>query len=468
MVSISKLVNNGLTLASSGQIFENLAVPQQAASEQYLLLNQLFGAGPYIQHPGYSISTDIPETCELQQVQLLQRHNERMPSHGDGTTLKNLYDKLMDYNQTFNGALNFLNDYEYFVPDSDLYDLETSPSNSKGPFSGTTNSLRHGSSFRSKYNDLYNSSQPLNIFTVNSDRVHQTADYFARGFLGDHYSDSNVNFVVLTEDEDIGANSLTPKYSCPNYSDYIDNDYINGFDSSYLNDILSRLTDDNPKLDLTTGDVSNLFKYCAYETNVKGFSSFCTLFSNEEFIRNSYKNDLSRYNNYGQGNNLSRWAASELLNASLTLLTQDSPESNNGNIWLSFTHDTDIETFHSALGIVEPENDLPNDYVPFPSPYKLTHIVPQGSRTYTEKYKCSNNETYIRYILNDSVIPMKKCNDGPGFSCKLEKFKEYIEDRLGGNSFAEACQIDDDRPTELTFYWDYKQKNYNASLSYTH
>lgn len=467
MVSISKLLTSAFVIGTSPtNPHPQLAIPQQFQGDEYSAFKYFLGAGPYTTHSGYGIDPAVPSECELEQVQLLARHGERFPSHGEGQNYEKIMDKFHNYTNAFAGPLSFLNDYEYFVPAKELYDMETTASNSEGTFSGTNDAMRHGLYFRSRYESIYNSSQPLNVFTVNSFRVHQTADYFVRGFLGDDRS--LPNWVVLSEEEDLGANSLTPKYSCSNYNHGKRNDLIGNYDSSYLKKILHRLIKDNQGLQLSTGDVDALFFWCAYETNVRGSLPFCNLFTNEEIIRHSYGNDLSRYYTYGNGNNISLWASSQLLNSSLTLLTQEDPPSNNGKIWLSFTHDTDIESFHASLGILQPKDHLPSDQIIFPSPYQVTSVVPQHARTYTEKYKC-NGESYVRYLVNDAVIPIPNCTDGPGFSCKLQDFKNYVDQRIGDADYETMCDNQDSgRPPKLTFYWDYPDKNYTEPLDKTY
>ena len=131
MVAVSKLVNGGLLLAGQS-VFQDVATPQQASVQSYNILNFLGGSAPYIQRQGYGISTDIPQGCKLEQVQLLSRHGERYPTTNKGKAFEAIYKKLESYNETFKGDLAFLNDgYTYFVKDKFWYDKETSPKTQK-------------------------------------------------------------------------------------------------------------------------------------------------------------------------------------------------------------------------------------------------------------------------------------------------------------------------------------------------
>ena len=322
--------------------------------------------------------------------------------------------------------------------------------------------MRHGATFRSRYGSLYDVNSTLPVFSSNSGRCYETSRYFARGFLGDDFEEGEtVKFSILDEDEESGLNTLTPRYSCPNYNELAFDDIAERYNTSYLNDIADRLEDQNPGLNLSTSEIENLFQWCAYEINVRGSSPFCDIFTNEEFVRYSYSNDLSNYYSNGAGNNFTRIAGSPLLKASLALLKDTE---NDNQIWLSFTHDTDLEIFHSSLGLLEPAEDLPTDYIPFPNPYVHSSIVPQGARIYTEKYQCEDDESYVRYIINDAVVPIPKCATGPGFSCKLDDFEDYVNDRIGDIDFVEQCGVNSSYPSELTFYWDYQNTTYDAPL----
>ncbi|GEQ67312.1 hypothetical protein JCM33374_g976 [Metschnikowia sp. JCM 33374] len=459
MVALSKLINNGLLLVGSS-FYRDLATPQQASVESYNVVRFLGGAGPYIQHPGYGISTEIPPQCTLEQVHLLSRHGERYPTKNAGKNFEAIMKKVANYNQSFVGDLAFFNDYTYFVPDKKYYEKETTPVNSEGTFSGTTDALRHGASFRSKYNSLFNATnETLNVFTANSGRCHETSRYFARGFLGDAYNEQAVNYYILDENKTMGANSLTPRRACTNYKSDANDDIIAQYDTSYLKTARDRIVKGNKDFNLTTADVKSLFQWCAYEINVRGSSPVCDLFTNEEFIRYSYSIDVNSYYSNSFGNNMSATAASPYLNATLKFLKEKSPAF---KVLLAFSHDTDLEVFHSALGLLEPEQDLPTDHVPFPSPYSHVQALPQGARIVTEKYRCGNS-SYVRYLINDAVVPIKTCQDGPGFSCEFSRYEAYIKSRLHGKDYASQCGIKSGVPSKVTFLWDYNTSNYTAA-----
>lgn len=466
MVALSKAMNAGLLLVGQG-VYDPLASPQQSATDQYNVVRFLGGQGPYVQREGSGISTEIPSQCTIEQVQLFSRHGERYPSKGLGSNLNSTYNKIAQLKGSLKGDLALFNTEPYFVQDSYWYDRETSPNNAADIFSGTSNAQRHGSYFRARYNSLFDEKSVLPVFTSNSQRCYQTANYFARGFLGDSYSDKTAQMYVISEDATQGGNSLTPRYACNNYNSSLNDAKVAKFNDSFLGDIITRWKNDNPDLNITKTDVSNLFAYVAYEMNVKGYSKVANLFTNDEYIKYSYKYDLSQYYTNGPGNNLTISIGGDMALASLELLKDSDNEQ---KVWLSFTHDTDVEIMHAALGLVEPTSDLPIDHIVFPSTYSHASIVPQGARVYVEKLKCSGEE-YVRFIVNDAVVPVPALGTGPGFSTKLSDYEIYLNDRLADFNYVKTCGVESDVPSNITFYWDYETNlfpngttKYNAPL----
>ncbi|CAK9441444.1 uncharacterized protein LODBEIA_P53120 [Lodderomyces beijingensis] len=459
MVALSKLLYHGLLLAPQ-RIFEDVASPQQASVEQFNVINFLGGSAPYKQRSGVGISTDVPETCSVEQVQMISRHGERYPSKGDGVAFRKVLDKLQQYGKNFKGDLSFLNTYEYFVSDDELYEKETSPQNSEGPYAGTSDALRHGAYFRARYKDLFaNANATLPVFTTNSGRVYQTAQYFARGALGEEYSEDKVEYVVVDESEKMGANSLTPRYACNTNLDKssdANSELVDSYDTTYLQNILDRWTKDNPGLNLTKSEVSSLFLWSAFEINVRGWSPFTELFTNEEYIKSGYRTDFGNYYQIGPGNNMSTTVGSAMVAASLKLLQGSSDH----RTWLMFTHDTDMEIYFSSMGLIELETGLPA-HVVLPNPYNAAEMFPQGGRTYMEKLQCGGQQ-YVRFIMNDAVVPYPKCTSGIGFSCPLEEFVEIVSRRMAGVSYRDQCNSS--VPTELSFFWDYHEVRYDAPL----
>lgn len=460
MVALSRVLTGSLAIGGSA-VFQDLASPKQAATDQFEKLRFLGGLGPYVQFPGFGVSPEIPDQCVPEHVQLFMRHGERFPTEENGKQYEALYDKLLRFKGKYTGALEFLNTYEYFVKDKNDYGLETTSSTGSSLFAGINDAEKAGMMFRSKYRTLYHPNETLPLFIAGNKRVFQTSQAFSRGFLGDDYTDSKLKNNVLDEGNSLGANSLTPDSGCADYSFKSVPSVLKKYDTLYLDVARKRLLKGNSFLNLTTGDVNNMFGWCAFELNVKGSSPFCDLFTNEEFIRFEYLVDLADYYLFGSGNNKTKSIFAPLYEASLKLLKD---ESSSQKIWLSFTHDTELLMLHSILGLIEPQKPLTPDYIPFPNIYTATNLVPEGARIVLEKFRCLN-KSYVRYIVNDAVIPIGKCADGPGFSCSLLNFEKHANKRLEGINYNKDCKNPANTTDEVKFYWDYNNVKYNGSLN---
>ncbi|CAN3360382.1 phytase Pho112p [Diutina catenulata] len=443
MVALSKIV--GLQFINPNA-FNDVHTPDQASLEQFRLQTYLGGSAPYVQHPGFGLSPDTPQGCSVEQVQLLSRHGERYPTVSKGKKMRKLHKKLSE--AKWEGDLSFLNSLGYFVSDDKYLGKETDPENAKGPYTGIANLELHGEAFRKRYADLYDpNGDAFPVFTSNGDRVFHSAEAFARGFLN---GTREAKFVVLGEDKSMGLNSLTPRHGCKEYNEDTE-ETAKKYDDSYLDGLVERLSP--AKIDKK--DAFLLFDYCAYEFNVRGNSPICQIPLLEEYVAYSYSKDLTKYYSSGPGNPWAKTVGSVTLKALVELF--ESPE----KIWLSFTHDTDLDHFLSALGLVTPEKDLDPSEIDFTRAYNHAYVVPQGARIYTEKLKCGNDE-YVRFVLNDAVYPLRGCTSGPGMSCKMEDFKDIVS-KLDHN-IAEKCKVPSDAPQNLTFYWDWQSKDYNAPL----
>lgn len=447
MVSISNLLAG--TLLSFTPINE-VASDVLSNVDLYNLPKYLFGAGPYFEMDGYGISTDLPEGCTLEQAHIFMRHGERYPTGGSGKSYKKVVERLQSYNGTLSGPLSFLNNYEFYIQDLDNLDMLTTPGNSKTPYTGSVTAMKAGASFRSKYNELFNANQSFPVFTASQYRCYLTADYWARGFLGEDYDKLDMN--VLEETEAVGFNTLTPTDACINFNTSYNEDFTNAFPSDYLEVIAARLNNGNPELNVTTDEVQTLFATCAFEFSNTGESKFCGLFTQDEMITFDYSNSLGKYYTQGPGNPLAKAMGYLQLNATLALLKDENPEN---KIWASFSHDSDLAHFYNAIGLFDTENPMPNDRVIFKGAYKYSDPIVMGGRVVIEKFSY-DDESYIRFLVNNAVIPLETCDKGPGFSCKLEEFEAYFEEIFPNFDLTETCGANSSTPQQLTFYWDYQ------------
>ncbi|SCU77361.1 LANO_0A00166g1_1 [Lachancea nothofagi CBS 11611] len=465
------LLETAVLLAAAGlSTTRAFVLPKRDRSDFYQIGTQehifpyLAGAGPYFSYPeNYGIPVDPPKECKITQVQLLARHGERYPTKSRGKKLLNTWNTLQKYPHEFNGSLAFINDdYEFFIQNMDDLEMETTTQNSINainPYTGEMDAKKHAQQFLAQYEEFLEDNREFAVFAASSQRVHDTAQYFIDS-LGDKF---NISLQVVSEEPSAGANTLSPGYSCPAWNPDEYADIIDAFSTDFLKDIATRMNKENHGLNLTKSDAENLFSWCAYELNARGFSEICNLFTPEELIRYSYYDDLSSYYEDGPGYPMIQAVGANYLNASVKLLKES--DDLDQKVWLSFTHDTDILNYLTTLGLFDDDKDLDPSTVPFRNHvFHKSWMIPQGARVYTQKYQCKN-DSYIRYVVNDAVIPLENCSDGPGFSCEAEEFYDYANQRMEGQNFFEACNTSSvSNTTELTFFWDWNTTQYNATL----
>jgi acid phosphatase len=64
----------------------------------------------------------------------------------------------------------------------------------------------------------------------------------------------------------------------------------------------------------------------------------------------------------------------------------------------------------------------------------------------------AKNETFVRININDGIVPIPGCADGPDESCSLESFVKRVEQRRRKiPSFADICGMPEGAPQTLTF-----------------
>ena len=126
----------------------------------------------------------------------------------------------------------------------------------------------------------------------------QSAEYFLAGFFGLTWTD-NATLVLAIEESEFGVwnNTLAGYYDCTNSNGYTNEGGTNAtttWYNSYLADATKRLHPAAGHLfNWTAEDSYNAQSLCAYETVAVGYSSFCGLFTYEEWEGYEYSVDIS-------------------------------------------------------------------------------------------------------------------------------------------------------------------------------
>ncbi|KAJ7697690.1 histidine phosphatase superfamily [Mycena rosella] len=395
----------------------------------------------------------VPSGCQLDQVHLLHRHGARYPTTGAPpsafATLLHALASTTGVNVT--GPLTFLSTWEYKLGAENLT-----------PF-GRSQLFDLGVGFRVKYGDLLKGFSDLPVFRTTSEgRMVDSALHFSAGFFG--VQTYQQDYHQLIEIEALGFNStLAPYDVCPNA-----NNNISTFGTAqglkwaavYLAAAQTRLAPYSTGLPLSPSVLVAMQQLCAYETVALGYSMFCDLFTEDEWI------DLVFWYSFGPGNPavsaqgigyvqelVSRLTSTRITTANTTV--NETIVSSNVTfpfgqpIYVDATHDVVISAIVTAMNFTSlaANGPLPTDHIPPNHSYIVNNIAPFASNLVGQVLSCpatsaSASSTHIRWILNDAVIPLtgiRGCKANSNGLCPLTTFIDGMKQRIQEVDFMFDC-----------------------------
>ncbi|PIL31642.1 hypothetical protein GSI_06344 [Ganoderma sinense ZZ0214-1] len=410
---------------------------------------------------GLKATAKVPSGCELTQVHLLHRHGARYPTSDSGPShfAESLHATANSTGFTASGPLEFLNTWTYKLG----AELLT-------PF-GREQLFDLGVAFRVKYGHLLKNFTQIPVFRTTSEaRMVDSALHFAAGFFGVQQYQSSYHQLIVIEDDGF-YDAITPWEACPNANNAnadLGSIAIGNWTQIYLKDTVKRLQKyiDGVKLDITA--VSTMQSLCAYETVALGYSEFCNLFTEDEWMGYEYGLDLDFWYSFGPGTPsaaaqgigyaqelVARLTQTPLTNFSTTL-NRTIDESNitfplNQPIYVDATHDTVITTILTAMNLSIPmvgKGPLPADRIVNDRMYIASHITPFSTNLVGQVMSCpaANNrdekESYIRFVLNDGVLPLTgiaHCTENKDGLCLLDNFVQGMKQRITEVDFQYDC-----------------------------
>lgn len=422
-------------------------------TDQSNLLKHLGGMGPYNRGTGYGLTPEFEWDTRPDKVFVFARHGERYPTKPVAKRLRAVYEKLKkSCSDDIEGPMCFIKDWEFFITGVDWIGMLTL----YGDFNGFQTMYEFGKDIRVKYGYLYEGcDDTIPIFTAGKQRCVDSAEEFGKGFFNDDEEkyDKNVKIITLDETKRMGADTLTSSVSCKKYVRHGEY-YKHPFIGKYMILEAKRLNALSPGFNLTPKDIYALAVFCAYELNAIGESRVCDILSMNTFVELEYFRDSELW--YEQANHPYSFVLGSIyVDAMIKLFDEKETKE---NLIFSFTHDKELLYFMKALGILEyQKNNLSTRNIDFERFFKTSELVPMGARIVIERYTI-NNERYIRVLINDAVIPIPECSNGPFMTCKLSNLKNNFYDKMSGEDFVEKCRITDERPKQLTFYWDWRDR----------
>lgn len=315
---------------------------------------------------------------------------------------------------------------------------------------------------------------------------------FVRGYLGTN--SSVIGHVVSVTGRGVPdqlGNTLAPSDMCPTFKDDSSKQQSE-WRSRWLPAFIERLSQYIDG-DLTLDDATwNDFPYvCGFESQITGYMSpFCDTFTQEELEQYEYQQDLRYYYGVGPGANVSSKMMVPFLRALMDRFVEgpgaegtlpDGSSFTLPKLIMSFLNDGQLNQLAVATGAFDEQEPLSLDRIPEDRLWRSSRISPMRGTIAFERLNCrvpkpckskrdesnstvSRNETFVRLRINEAVYPIPSCQEGPGKSCRVEDYVEYLSDKLEANGdFATICNATDPAtPTKIqgaSFFTDLAQSH---------
>jgi acid phosphatase len=203
-----------------------------------------------------------------------------------------------------------------------------------------------------------------------------------------------------------------------------------------------------------------MFMLCGYETVIKGRgkSEFCkpSLFDTEDWKNFEYFNDLIYHKMVGYASPVAPFLGVPWLNTSThNILSANGREGDHPHynifkdpdlpgpggspnsthtqkLFAYFTHREEPPIALVALGIWNQTKVGPmslerrgDDRV-----WRTSHVLPFLGHVAIERIGCDDKKDYVRTIVNGAVQKLDHCKSGPGSSCPIQQFADFVAARV--------------------------------------
>jgi hypothetical protein len=330
--------------------------------------------------------------------------------------------------------------------------------------------INSGLKFYSRYEALSKDAIPF-VRTSGQERVVESAQNWTQGFHTAKSSDGNAS------DPGQFPYSIIIIPEGPTYNNTLDHSlctaFEEGYDStigdsardiwadSFIAPIKKRVNHDLKQASLSSEQIIHLMDMCPFDTvhNPDGaISPFCRLFSKAEWHAYDYYQSLGKFYGFSWGNPLGPTQGVGFTNelvARLTSTAVDDHTSTNSTLdgststfpigretklYADFSHDNDLTSIFSALGLYNATKPLLNtsiESVKQTKGYTASWTVPFAARAYFEKMTCEGlEEEFVRVIVNDRVLPLETCGGDELGRCTLSKFVESLSFAKSGGNWA--------------------------------
>jgi hypothetical protein len=409
---------------------------------------------PYFAVPS-DIDNAVPDQCTLTMVQILSRHGARDPTSSKTAAYNATIQRIQSKVTSYGAGYEFIKDYVYTLGADQLTAF------------GQQELVNSGTKFYERYAALARADIPF-VRSSGQDRVVESSRNWTQGFHQARSADpgakgsDSLPYNIVTISEDDGMNNTLSHNLCTAFEDGPDSEIKDNAKSIWMGvftrNITARLNANLPGANLSATDTISMMDLCPFNTvaNANGkLSDFCRLFTADEWQSYDYLQTLDKWYGYANGNPLGPTQGVGFTNELVARLTgqpvADSTTTNstldgnpatfplNRTLYADFSHDNDMTSIYSALGLYNATEQLSNTTrqgAGQTGGYAASWTVPFAARMYVEKMTCldAGSEELVRVLINDRVTPLQNCGADELGRCTLSKFVEGLSfARSGGN-----------------------------------
>ncbi len=352
----------------------------------------------------------------------------------------------------FPGIYEFLKTYQYHLGADQLTVF------------GQQELVNSGIKFYKRYQSLAKDTVPF-VRSAGQERVVESAQNWTQGFHKARAVDEaattpdnfQYNIVVIPEGE--AFNNTLSHGTCKKFDSITGTEAQRTWASEFTPSVVKRVNSALAGAHLNWEQVIHLMDMCPFETvanRLGTVSSFCRLFSNEDWLNYDYYQTLGKYYGYTNGNPLGATQGIGFVNELIARMTNtpvnDHTNTNSSldesemtfpigktNLFADFSHDNDISEIFAALGLfnmTNPPSVVRRQSAKELGGYAASWTVPFAARAYFEKMRCEGEkEEFVRVLVNDRVMPLQTCGGDRLGRCRLSKFVDSLSFARSGSNW---------------------------------
>ncbi|KAG6075251.1 hypothetical protein E4U30_004174 [Claviceps sp. LM220 group G6] len=389
------------------------------------------------------VDSEVPRGCRVTFASVLSRHGSHYPTTPKSHEYHKLVERIRRNVRTYGRGYGWIRNFEYPLGENDL------------TLSGKNELFQSGVQFFKRYNNLGRRTVGPFVRTSGSDRVVKSAELFVRGFSsakGNDHRQHVGRLLIIPEDK--GVKNPLHHGNCGAFEDGLHSETLykpsNAWLKMWATPVMNRLNKKMPGANLTLEETVYMMDLCPFNTvasRQKVPSSFCRLFSKQEWQSYSYYQSLRKWHTYGPGNPMASTQGVGYVNELIARLTKTPVKDNTTtdadldsnpatfplgrSLYADFTHDNTLMAVYSALGLWTNDTVLPTNHV-VPAKeangYSASWTVPFAARMYVEKMDCRDGQKdLVRVLVNHRVVVPKGCKADIFGRCKLADFVDGLQ-----------------------------------------